>query len=264
MGFRVGSCISFFSFDKLVHVLCLTAVLMQQLRHYGWVYWLEPSFKSFQIVLSVFLSISFNTVHHTYCIMSLFVMSSCILHLQFQPIHSLLSLLVHSPLCLHFKIKRFYTFLSRVIPEAYCQLDMKELQCNWQTHTGGRQQERRSLTLKAPDPWSGALSPIKVFVRLQARGEWQLMQYAYSCADRELLLVDSVESAAVDVVGICWELLKIYPQQKDFHWVISWWQMNKLVLVLRVICCNKQPEVTVSESWWFVRVTTVVNIHPFR
>lgn len=130
----------------------------------------------------------------------------------------------------------------------------KELQCNWQTHTGGRQQESRSLTWYFDADCS---HPLQSLLGCKLSDEWQLMQYARwhwlvlrprapSCGQRGVCGCRSVR--------VCWELLKIYPQQKDFNWVISWWQMNKLVFMLRVICCNKQPEVTVSESWWFVRV----------
>lgn len=102
--------------------------------------------------------------------------------LQFHPIHSLLSQLVHSPLCLYFKIKRFYTFLSMSSLKLTVIWIWKELQCNWQSHIVGRQQESRSLTWKLLILWSGALSPIRVFVRLQAlalSNEWQLMQCTY-------------------------------------------------------------------------------------
>lgn len=130
--------------------------------------------------------------------------------LQFQPIHSLLSQLVHSPLCLYFKIKRFYEFLSMSSLKLTVIWIWKELQCNWQSHIGGRQQESRSLTWKLLILWSGALSPIRVFVRLQAlvlsdectRWYWLTCRpRAPSCGHHGVCSCRSV--------GACWRLLKI-------------------------------------------------------
>ncbi len=90
------------------------------------------------------------------------------------------------------------------------------------------------------------------------------MQYAYSCTDRELLLVDSVESAAVEVLESaesCWRFTHNRKTSTESYPGDKWTSLCSCWEWFAAISSRKSLSVKVDDLWgwllWF-------NIHPFR